>query len=149
MITINKNIIELAKEVKKIHDYIMIIVDYDKEEKYSNLLNELSNELYKLDKENDLSPNCKDAIIQVLQESEDIQELYLYDSDEIIEVLFPDTIKKNLIIQSAYNWIESSKKIEWLIMNVFEAPSSKEWYNVIDNINDNYIISTKKLSNIK
>ena len=149
MITINKNIIELAKEVKKVHDYIMIIVDYDKEEKYSNLLNELNNELYKLDKENNLSPNDKDAIIQVLQESEDIQELYLYDSDEIIEVLFPDTIKKNSIIQSAYNWIESSKKIEWLIMNVFEAPSSKEWYNVIDNINDDYIISTKKLSNIK
>ena len=113
MITINKNIIELAKEKSKIYSHIMVVVDYDKEGKYSNLLNELSNELYKLDKENDLSPNDKDGIIQVMQESEDIQEFYLYDSDEIIEVLFPDTIKKNSYIQSAYNWIESKNRIEW------------------------------------
>jgi hypothetical protein len=143
MIKIDSNIINLVKEVKEVHDHITIFIDYDKEEKYSDLKDKLSGELDKLNE--DLSPNDKDGIIQVIQESENVQRFYLYDRDEIIEILFPLGTGKDSIIKSAYNWIEPTSRIEWIMLNVLDVASSKKYYGKVDNINDNWILSSIKL----
>ena len=56
--------------------------------------------------------------------------------------------KKNELIVSAYNWIGDTNKIEWIINNVLEVPSSRYFYDKVDNLNDNYIISTVMMSSI-
>ena len=73
------------------------------------------------------------------------QDFYLYDECDIIETLFPAGSKKNSIIQSAYYWIDSKERIKWVINNIL---CDNKYYNIIDNINDNYILSSEKLTNI-
>lgn len=75
---------------------------------------------------------------------EEPKEYYLYDSEEIIEVLFPDVSNKNTIIQSAYNWIPCTDRLTWIVNNVLCA---NYYYDKIDVISNSYLISTEKLSN--
>ena len=110
MITLNKDLAKRIIEVKELDSYISTVVDYYKEEEYSNKYDEV----------------VKD----------------------IIEVLFPLDDKQNELIVSAYSWIGDTNKIDWIINNVLEVPSSRYFYDKVDNLNDNYIISTVMMSSI-
>ena len=114
-----------------------------KEEEYSNKYDSLIKDLQSL---NDKFTNGDiKAILNIVDEEKNY---YIYDKDTIIEVLFPLDDKKNELIASAYSWIGDTNKIEWIINNVLEVPSSRYFYDKVDNLNDNYIISTVMMSSI-
>ena len=143
MITLNKDLAKRIIEVNKLGGYIDIVYDLRKEEEYSNLRNQLIKDIYSLS--DNLTLGDVNAIINIVEEE---KEYYIYDKDEIIEELFPAGSKKNDLIISAYNWIGDTNKIDWIINNVLEVPSNKYFYDKVDNLNNNYIISTVRLNNM-
>lgn len=140
---INKELIDKILELKKIYRDIKVVVDYKKEEVYIDLKEEIVEAIN--DISNEFTPNDIKSIIDAIYK-DNLEEYYIYDKDELIEVLFPDCLKRNIIIKSAYQWIESNQKIEWVLNNVL---TNKDDYNCCNNINDNYIITTKKLELFK
>lgn len=153
MLKINKELSEKIIKLEKVHSYISVVVDYKKEEEFSNLQNEITSDV-----ENTFANNFENYtnndIAALINAIDQPIEYFLYSSDDIIETLFPAhnyysaDVKKNHYIQSAYNWIEEKKRIDWIINNVLEVPSSKKFYGNIENINDNYILSTMELNNL-
>lgn len=109
----------------------------------SDLHNELFEEVQSLNEEftyNDIA-----NMITILTGEDAEENFYLYDNEEIIEVLFPSIGKKNTIIQSAYYWIDERSRIEWIINNVL---CDNKYYDIINNVNGRYILSREKLNNI-
>ena len=142
MIKISKELVKKINVMVELRDYLSIVVDYKKEAELSDLLIELNTKLYSLS--NDFTNKDINCLINCLA-SENEQDFYLYDSDLIIETLFPAGSKKNSIIQSAYYWMDSKERIRWIVNNVL---CDNKYYNIIDNVNNNYILSSKKLTNI-
>ena len=143
MIILKKDLVKRIIEVKELDSYISTVVDYNKEEEYSNKYDSLIKDLQSLNYE--FTNGDIKAILNIVEEEKNY---YIYDKDTIIEVLFPLDDKKNELIVSAYNWIGDTNKIEWIINNVLEVPSSRYFYDKVDNLNDNYIISTVMMSSI-
>ena len=143
MITLNKDLAKRIIEVKELDSYISTVVDYNKEEEYSNKYDSLIKDLQSLNYE--FTNGDIKAILNIVDEEKNY---YIYDKETIIEVLFPLDDKKNELIVSAYSWIGDTNKIEWIINNVLEVPSSRYFYDKVDNLNDNYIISTVMMSSI-
>ena len=143
MITLNKDLAKRIIEVKELDSYISTVVDYNKEEEYSNKYNEVVKDLQSLN--NEFTNGDIKGILNIVEEEKNY---YIYDKDSIIEVLFPLDDKKNELIVSAYSWIGDTNKIEWIINNVLEVSSSRYFYDKVDNLNDNYIISTVMMSSI-
>lgn len=142
MIKISKELVKKINVMVELRDYISIVVDYKKEAELSDLLTELNKELNSLC--NDFTNKDINCLISCLA-GENEQDFYLYDSDLIIETLFPAGSKINSIIQNAYYWMDNKERIRWIINNVL---CDNKYYNIIDNINDNYILSSEKLTNI-
>ena len=97
MIKIDKEIINNMVEVYKLEKYLNIIVDYEKEDeltrKKRNLVTQFSN-FY--------NTNTIDTLIQVINEIDNInniEQLYIYEPDDIIDVFFDNSTFKNNIIQ--------------------------------------------------
>ena len=143
MITLNKDLAKRIIEVKELDSYISTVVDYNKEEEYANKYNLLVKDLQSLNDE--FTNGDIKGILNIVEEEKNY---YIYDKDEIIEELFPAGSKKNDLIISAYNWIGDTNKIDWIINNVLEVPSNKYFYDKVDNLNNNYIISTVRLNNM-
>lgn len=143
MIILKKDLVKRIIEVKELDSYISTVVDYFKEEEYSNKYDSLIKDLQSLNYE--FTNGDIKAILNIVDEEKNY---YIYDKDTIIEVLFPLDDKKNELIVSAYSWIGDTNKIEWIINNVLEVPSSRYFYDKVDNLNDNYIISTVMMSSI-
>ena len=150
MIKINKEIINSMVEVYKLEKYLNIIVDYEKEDeltrKKRNLVTQFSN-FY--------NTNTIDTLIQVVNEIDninDIEQLYIYEPDDIIDVFFDDTINisfKNNIITSLFYWLENDQtKVRWIEYNLFCLASNKELYDKVFNVNDNYFLSTIDLNKL-
>ena len=144
MIKIKSEVAAKIVKLKELNSYIAVVVDYKKEEEYSNLQEEVFKEVEKIFADNFEIYTNRD-IAGIIDAIEDINEYYLYSSDDIIETLFPANTKKDQLIKSAYYWIEEKSRIEWIINNVLEVPSSKKYYGIVENINDNYILSTIEL----
>lgn len=142
MIILNEELTKRIIEVNKLGGYIDIVYDPEKEEEYSKNM-QLIKDLLLLN--NNLTLGDVNSIINIVEEE---KEYYIYDKDEIIEELFPAGSKKNDLIISAYNWIGDTNKIDWIINNVLEVPSNKYFYDKVDNLNNNYIISTVRLNNM-
>lgn len=140
MLKINKELSQKIINLKKLKDYIALFIDYKKESEYSNLLQEVTNDIQLIN--GNFSPKDIDSIINIVEAP---QIYYLYDTDDIVETLFPEGSKKNNYIKSAYYWIDLKKRIEWIINCVLEVPSNKKYYDKVDNVNNNYIISSIKL----
>ena len=143
MIILKKDLVKRIIEVKELDSYISTVVDYNKEEEYSNKYDLLVKDLQSLNDE--FTNGDIKSILNIVEEEKNY---YIYDKETIIEVLFPLDDKKNELIVSAYNWIGDTNKIEWIINNVLEVPSSRYFYDKVDNLNDNYIISTVMMSSI-
>ena len=142
---IKKDLAKRIIEVKELDSYISTVVDYNKEEEYSNKYDEVVKDLQNLNYEF-INGDIK-AILNIVEEEKNY---YIYDKDEIIEVLFPLDDKKNELIVSAYSWIGDTNKIEWIINNVLEVPSSKYFYDKVSLkilLNDT-ISSTVKTSDL-
>lgn len=150
MIKINKEIINNMVEVYKLEKHLNIIVDYEKEDeltrKKRNLVTQFSN-FY--------NTNTIDTLIQVVNDIDninDIEQLYIYEPDEIIDVFFDDTINisfKNNIITSLFYWLENDQtKARWIECNLFCLASNRKLYDKIFNINDNYFLSTIDLNKL-
>ena len=99
--------------------------------------------------------NTIDTLIQVVNEIDninDIEQLYIYKPDEIIDVFFDDTINisfKNNIITSLFYWLENDQtKARWIESNLFCLASNKKLYDKIFNVNDNYFLSTINLNEL-
>lgn len=135
---VTSELIKKIAEMKKVRDYIHLIVDYKKEEEYEKLFEEVYDAIKKIN--NDFSPNEIKQLIDIVDM--ETNEYIIYDKDEIIELMFPPQTRANRIIQSAYNWIESTQKINWLVNNVF---CDNKYYDSIFNLNDNFIVATEKL----
>lgn len=144
MIKINTEVAAKIVKLKEINSYITLFVDYKKEEEYSNLQEEVFKEIENIFSSNFETYTNRD-ITGIIDSIDDIKEYYLYSRDDIIEVLFPSDIKYHKLLKSAYYWIEEKNRIEWIINNVLEVPSSKKYYGNVENINDNYILSAIKL----
>ena len=143
MIILKKDLVKRIIEVKELDSYISTVVDYNKEEEYSNKYDSLIKDLQSLNYE--FTNGDIKAILNIVDEEKNY---YIYDKETIIEVLFPLDDKKNELIVSAYSWIGDTNKIEWIINNVLEVSSSRYFYDKVDNLNDNYIISTVMMSSI-
>ncbi len=137
MLKINKELSTKIIELEVLRSHIALIADYKKEEEYFNLHESINNSIQAINSE--FTPKDISKIVYIIDES---IEYFLYSSDSIIEVLFPGGTKKNGLIQSAYNWIDEKNRINWIINNVL---CDNKFYEVINNVNDNYIISTKEL----
>lgn len=140
MITINKELSGKIVKLEEVRSYISVVVDYKKEEEYINLQNDITKELETIS--DNFTPKDIDAIINIIDEP---QTYYLYNTDDIIETLFPLEVGKSVFVKSAYYWIEEKNRIEWIVNNVL---CDNKYYNIIDNVNDNYIIATEQLKAI-
>lgn len=124
---------ELVKKIIEVNDlehYISIVVDYDKEDKYAEMSGEIYDELSK----EDFAPNDIEAIRNIIDY--EAEEYYIYTADEALECIFPE--EQNQMLWNAFSWIESHSKISWLCSFIF---SEREYYDYVDNLNNNYIIS--------
>ena len=147
MIKINKEIINSMVEVYKLEKYLNIIVDYEKEDeltrKKRNLVTQFSN-FY--------NTNTIDTLIQVINEIDninDIEQLYIYEPDDIIDIFFDNGSFKNNIIISLFDWLDSDQtKVRWIECNLFCLASNRKLYDKIFNINDNYFLSTLDLNKL-
>lgn len=142
MIKINKELVQKINGFEQLKNYLNAVVDYEKEEQLNVLHCEIFVELQIMN--NNFTDRDISQLIAVLTD-EEANDFYLYDNEEIIEVLFPSIGKKNCIIQNAYYWIDSKSRIEWIINNVL---CDNKYYEIINNINDNYLLSKEKLSNV-
>ena len=147
MIKINKEIINSMVEVYKLEKYLNIIVDYEKEDeltrKKRNLVTQFSN-FY--------NTNTIDTLIQVINEIDninDIEQLYIYEPDDIIDIFFDNGSFKNNIIISLFDWLDSDQtKVRWIECNLFCLASNRKLYDKIFNINDNYFLGTLDLNKL-
>ena len=130
MKVITSELINRITQMNKMYKYISVVVDYDKEEEYSSMRNEIIEDLEKME----FTPKDIDSILNIVDE-EEAEQYYIYEPEEIIEMMFED----NQLLISAFYWIEGKQQVNWLCLNVFHT---REYYNAVDNLNDNYIIST-------
>lgn len=147
MIKINKEIINNMVEVYKLEKYLNITVDYEKEyelvRKKRNLVTQFSN-FY--------NTSTIDTLIQVVNDIDNINnidQLYIYEPDDIIDVFFDNSTFKNNIIINLFNWLENDQtKVRWIECNLFCLASNKKLYDKIFNVNDNYFLSTINLNEL-
>lgn len=135
MIVISSELVNEINKMKEIEEYISIVVDYKKEEEYIDIREKVLKDIQNLNSE--FTGNDIGDILKIIDKEAD--EYYLYESDEVVEAIFPQDENNNNYIHSAFQWINSDNKIAWLINCVL---TEKEHYNAIDNVNDNYIISS-------
>ena len=147
MIKINKKIINSMVEVYYLENYLNITVDYNKEyelvRKKRNLVTQFNN-FY--------NTNTIDTLIQVVNDIDNInniEQLYIYEPDDIIDVFFNNSTFKNNIIINLFNWLDSNQtKARWIECNLFCLASNRKLYDKIFNINDNYFLSTINLNEL-
>ena len=147
MIKINKKIINDIIKIYKLEKYLNITVDYEKEyeliRKKRNLVTQFSN-FY--------NTNTIDTLIQVVNEIDninDIEQLYIYEPDDIIDVFFDNGSFKNNIIINLFDWLENDQtKVRWIECNLFCLASNRKLYNKVFNVNDNYFLSTIDLNEL-
>ena len=151
MIKINKKIINDIIKIYKLEKYLNITVDYEKEDELTrkkiNLVTQLektSNDFY--------NTNTIDTLIQVVNEIDninDIEQLYIYEPDDIIDVFFDNGSFKNNIIINLFDWLENDQpKVRWIECNLFCLASNRKLYNKVFNVNDNYFLSTIDLNEL-
>ena len=150
MIKIDKEIINNMVEVYNLEKYLRIIVDYEKEYELVKKKRNIVTQLEKI-----YNTNTIDTLIQVVNDIDNInniEQLYIYEPDEIIDVFFDDTINisfKNNIITSLFYWLENDQtKARWIESNLFCLASNKKLYDKIFNVNDNYFLSTINLNEL-
>ena len=127
-------------------------------ESCNNDLNTIDNEVDKYTRLKDsevvtaFDKNTIDTLIQVVNEIDninDIEQLYIYEPDDIIDVFFDNSTFKNNIIINLFNWLDSDQaKVRWIECNLFCLASNKKLYDKIFNINDNYFLSTIDLNKL-
>ena len=154
MIKINKEIINSMVEVYALEKYLRIIINYEKEDELIRKKRNLVTQLEKTSS-NFYNTNTIDTLIQVVNDIDninDIEQLYIYEPDDIIDVFFDDTINisfKNNIITSLFYWLENDQtKVKWIEANLFCLASNRKLYDKIFNINDNYFLSTIDLNKL-
>lgn len=135
MIVISSELVNRINKMKEMEEYISIVVDYKKEEEYIDIREKVLEDIKNLNSE--FTGNDIGDILKIIDKEAD--EYYLYESDEVVEAMFPQDENNNNYIHSAFAWINSDNKIAWLLNCVL---TEKEHYNAIDNVNDNYIISS-------
>ena len=154
MIKINKEIINSMVEVYALEKYLRIIINYEKEDELIRKKRNLVTQLEKTSS-NFYNTNTIDTLIQVVNDIDNInniEQLYIYEQDDIIDVFFDDTINisfKNNIITSLFYWLENDQtKVKWIESNLFCLASNRKLYDKIFNINDNYFLSTIDLNKL-
>lgn len=152
MIKIDKKIINSMVEVYKLEKYLNITVDYEKEyeliRKKRNLVTQLektSSDFY--------NTSTIETLIQVtnncINNINDIEQLYIYEPNEIIDVFFDNSTFKNNIITSLFDWLENDQtKARWIECNLFCLASNRKLYDKVFNVNDNYFLSTINLNKL-
>ena len=99
LITLKKDLAKRIIEVKELNSYISTVVDYSKEEEYSNKYDSLIKDIQSLNSE--FTNGDIKAILNIVDEEKNY---YIYDKETIMEILFPLDDKKNELIVSAYTW---------------------------------------------
>ena len=147
MIKIDKKIINNMVDIYNLENYLKIIINYEKEDeltrKKRNLVTQFSN-FY--------NTNTIDTLIQVVNDIDninDIEQLYIYEPDEVIYIFFNNSTFKNNIIINLFDWLENDQtKVKWIESNLFCLASNRKLYDKIFNINDNYFLSTINLNEL-
>ena len=147
MIKIDKKIINNMVDIYNLEKYLRIIINYEKEDeltrKKRNLVTQFSN-FY--------NTNTIDTLIQVVNDIDNInniEQLYIYEPDEVMYIFFDNSTFKNNIIINLFNWLENDQtKVKWIESNLFCLASNRKLYDKIFNINDNYFLSTINLNEL-
>ena len=114
--------------------------------------NNLCTRLQKIDNNffyNVIKTNTLIRVVNEIDNINNIEKLYIYEPDEIIDIFFGDSISKNNIITSLFNWLENDQtKVRWIECNLFCLASNKKLYYKVFNINDSYFLSTIDLNKV-
>lgn len=136
MIHITEEMISNIKKLEELNSYISIVVDYKKEETYSNMFSELHTAIEKL---NPLfTPGDISGLFQSVESY--TKELYLYTYSEILDIFYCG----NSILKSSVEWMAENNRIDFLLLNGKLAENAY-LNDLLVNINNSYIASPIKL----
>lgn len=117
--------------------------------------NNLCTRLQKIDNNffyNVIKINTLIRVVNEIDNINNIEKLYIYEPDEIIDIFFGDSISisfKNNIITSLFNWLDSDQtKARWIECNLFCLASNRKLYDKVFNVNDSYFLSTIDLNKL-
>lgn len=141
MIKIDKKIINSMVKIWTIPDQI----------EYNNLCTRLQ----KIDNNffyNVIKINTLIRVVNEIDNINNIEQLYIYEPDEIIDIFFGDSISisfKNNIINSLFNWLDGDQtKARWIECNLLCLASNRKLYDKVFNVNDSYFLSTIDLNKL-
>lgn len=136
MIQITEEIIKNIKKLEDLNSYISVIVDYKKEEEYTNLFTELHRSIEEINPE--FTPGDISAIWGAVEGY--TKEMYLYTYSDILEMFYGG----NKILKASLEWLDVKTRVAFLLANGKLAENSY-LNDLLVNINDNYIASPIKL----
>lgn len=140
MIEITNGMVNKINKKHELYNEIRIFVDYEKEAEYSALQSEIYKNLQDLSND-EFSCGDIECLLNIVDTESD--EYYIYTADEALECVYPED--DFIMLHNAFNWIDSKQQIAWLCNFVF---SEKLYYNHVNNLNDNYIISSIPLDSL-
>ena len=151
MIKIDKKIINNMVDIYNLENYLKIIINYEKEDELIRKKRNLVTQLEKTSS-NFYNTNTIDTLIQIVNDIDNInniEQLYIYEPDEVMYIFFNNSTFKNNIIINLFDWLENDQtKVKWIEANLFCLASNRKLYDKIFNINDNYFLSTINLNEL-